>query len=301
LTILPLTLPRFVAPLRALAKRFAYAALVLLSIGIIVIGKADMALVERARTATSDLMAPVLALLTRPVSAAEDMITRLRDMGDLYAENERLRDENATLLQWQEAARRLEIENRSLRDLTKYQPGGAVWYITGRVIGTGGGAYSKSLLIDRGAAEGIVKGQAATSGVGLVGRIAEVGERSARVLLLTDLNSRIPVTLQESHERGILAGDNGSLPLLTYLAPNAKPVPGERVVTSGEGGVFPPGIPVGVVVSTGGQLRVVPASDLSVIEYLRIMDFGLGGMLPPNAVPAPKPAKKGPTDAGARP
>jgi rod shape-determining protein MreC len=137
--------------------------------------------------------------------------------------------------------------------------------------------------------------------VGLVGRIAEVGDRASRVLLLTDLNSRIPVTLQGSHERAILAGDNSPRPLLAYLAPNAKPEVGERVVTSGDGGVFPPGIPVGVIVSVGGQVRVATSSDLSVIDYVKIVDFGLSGMLPPTAVPAPKPARKGAADGGARP
>jgi rod shape-determining protein MreC len=280
-----------------LAKRFAYGTLVVLSVVIIVIGKADMALVERVRVEAADLVAPVLAVMTRPVAAGEALVERVSDMAGLYAENERLHDENATLLQWQQAARRLETENQALRDLTKYQPGGSVWYITGRVIGTAGGAYSRSLLIDRGAADGIAKGQAATSGVGLVGRMAEVGERSARVLLITDLNSRIPVTLQDSHERGILAGDNGPLPQLIYLAPNAKPVVGERVVTSGEGGVFPPGIPVGAIYSVSGQaVRVMPSADLSVIEYVRVMDFGLGGVLPQSAVPAPRPARKASAD-----
>jgi rod shape-determining protein MreC len=301
LTLHPATLPRFLTPLKAFAQRFAYSALVLLSVAIIVIGKADVTLVERLRTGTGDLMAPVLSVLSRPVAAGEALVDRIGDMAGLYDENARLKEENATLLQWQQAARHLEIENQALRGLTNYQPGGATWYITGRVVGTAGGAYSRSLLIDRGGLDGIAKGQAATSGIGLVGRIAEVGDRSARVLLVTDLNSRIPVTLQNSHERAILAGDNSARPLLTYLAPNAKPEPGEPVVTSGEGGIFPPGIPVGTLVAAGGQMRVVPSSDLSTIEYVRIVDFGLSGMLPPSAVPAAKPPKKGAAESGAHP
>jgi rod shape-determining protein MreC len=297
----PNTLPRLLAPLKLLAQRFAYAALVLLSIAIIVIGKADVALVERIRTATSDVMTPILSVLTRPVAAGEATMARLADMTNIYGENQRLREENETLLQWQQVARRLESENQELRDLSHYQPGDAVWYISGRVIGTAGGAYSRSLLIDRGGMDGIAKGQAATSGIGLVGRIAEVGDRAARVLLLTDLNSRIPVTLQSSHERAILAGDNSARPMLAFLAPNAKPELGERVVTSGDGGVFPPGIPVGVVVSTGSQVRVATAADLAVVDYVKIVDFGLSGMLPPTAVPAPKPPRKGAADGGARP
>jgi rod shape-determining protein MreC len=275
-TFYPATLSHFLAPVRALAQRFAYLALVVASVAIIVIGKADVALVERLRTATSDLMTPVLSALTRPVAAGESLVASARDLADVYAENQRLKTDNATLLQWQQAARRLEAENESLRGLTHYQPAGGGWYVTGRVIGTAGGAYSRSLLIDR-------------------------GERSARVLLLTDLNSRIPVTLRNSHERAILAGDNSARPLLTYLAPNARPELGEQVVTSGDGGVFPPGIPVGVVVQTSNGVRVAAAGDPSTVDFVRITDFGLSGMLPPNAVPAPKPPRKGAPDAGARP
>ncbi len=301
MTFYPATLSHFLAPVRALAQRFAYLALVVASVAIIVIGKADVALVERLRTATSDLMTPVLSALTRPVAAGESLVASARDLADVYAENQRLKTDNATLLQWQQAARRLEAENESLRGLTHYQPAGGGWYVTGRVIGTAGGAYSRSLLIDRGADDGVAKGQAATSDSGLIGRIAEVGERSARVLLLTDLNSRIPVTLRNSHERAILAGDNSARPLLTYLAPNARPELGEQVVTSGDGGVFPPGIPVGVVVQTSNGVRVAAAGDPSTVDFVRITDFGLSGMLPPNAVPAPKPPRKGAPDAGARP
>jgi len=300
-TLTSAALPRLLAPVKLLAQRFAYAVLVVLSVVIIVIGKADVALVERARMATADLMSPILSAIARPVAATEAAIARVGDMVGLYAENQRLRDENETLLQWQDAARRLEAENQSLRGLAKYDPGDAAWSISAHVIGTSGGAYSRSLLIDKGGMDGIAKGQAAASGTGLVGRIAEVGDRAARILLITDLNSRIPVVLQTSRERAILAGDNTPHPLLAFLAPNAKPEVGEHVVTSGDGGIFPPGIPVGVIVSADGQLRVAPVADLSVVDFVKIVDFGLSGMLPPAAVPAPKPAKKGASDTAARP
>jgi len=284
---------QFVLPLRIAAQRFAYSAFLLLSVAVIVLGKADPALVERARSATADFVSPLLSVLSQPVAAVTGAVERVRQAVLLYQENDRLRAENATLLQWQQAAQRLEVENDALRGLTNYNPEGTSWSISGQVIGTAGGAYSRNLLINRGGSDGVAKGQAVTSGNGLVGRIAEVGGRASRVLLLTDINSRIPVSLDSTHERAILAGDNTDRPLLVYLPPHSKPQIGDKVVTSGDGGVFPPGLPVGVVGAIdGNNVRVEPATDLSQVEYLRIIDFGLAGMLPQSAVPLPKQPKK---------
>jgi rod shape-determining protein MreC len=289
-------------PLRIAAQRFAYSAFLLLSVAIIVVGKADPALVERVRTATADFVSPLLSVLSQPVAAVTGAVDRVRQAVLLYQENDRLRVENAMLLQWQQAARRLESENTELRDLTNYNPEATSWAIAGQVIGTAGGAYSRNLLVNRGSADGVAKGQAVASGTGLVGRIAEVGGRASRVLLLTDLNSRIPVSIDSTHERAILAGDNTDRPLLIYLPPHSKPQPGDKVVTSGDGGVFPPGLPVGVIGSVDGNtVRVEPSTDLSRVEFLKIVDFGLSGVLPQSAVPLPKQPRKGQAEASGGP
>ncbi|HVJ55021.1 MAG TPA: rod shape-determining protein MreC [Aliidongia sp.] len=295
---------QFIGPLRLVAQRFTYSALVLASLAVIVIGKADVSLVERARSAVADVMVPILSTLSQPVAAVSGAVDKVEAMTRLYQDNEALKAENATLMQWQQAAHRLDRENQELRSLLNYQPEGAGWFVTAEVIGTSGGSYSRNLLVDRGQRDGVAKGQAVVSGSGLVGRVAEVGERAARVLLLTDLNSRIPVAFESTHERAILAGDNTDLPQLIYLPVHAKVAVGDKILTSGDGGVFPPGLPVGVVTSIDGGVRVEPASDLSRIDYTRIIDFGLGGVLPQSAVPMPKPARHAaatPADPAAKP
>ena len=291
-----------VAPLKSAAQRFAYSALVLLSVAIMVIGRADGALIEHIRTKTNDILAPVLEAVTQPVTAVTDAAAHVRSLTDLYRENERLKIENASLLQWQQVARRLDNENSGLRSLMNYQPEGAVWFVTSRVIGTSGGAYSRNLLINRGTLDSVAKGQAAATGTGLIGRVTEVGDRAARVLMITDLNSRIPVQIDGNHDRAILAGDNTDRPQLAYVGAHTKINVGDRIVTSGDGGVFPPGMPVGTVASIdGGNIRIEPFADLSRVEYLRVVDFGLAGVLPPDAVPQPKPPKRAKGDAGPTP
>ena len=123
-----------------------------------------------------------------------------------------------------------------------------------------------------GARDGIVDGWAATDGLGLVGRISGVGRTSSRVVLLTDSNSRVPVAIQPSGQRAIVAGDNSNAPPLEFLESHERVRPGDRIVTSGDGGVLPAGLLVGTVVQGSDErLRVRPAADYERLEFLRVL------------------------------
>jgi rod shape-determining protein MreC len=270
---------RLAQPLRSLAQRSAFLLLLAGAVGLMLWGKTDPQIFERARTAVTDATAPIMDVISRPMTSAEALVQEGRELMQIRAENERLRLENARLQQWQAVARKLEHENAQLRDLLNFRRTDARRYITGRVIGFGG-SFVRALLLNTGAEEGVRKGQAAVSGNGLLGRVAEVGERSARVLLITDLNSRIPVVIEETRVRAILAGDNTAEPRLIYLSANSDLAVGQRVVTSGHGGAFPPGVPVGKVAAVGESgVRVMPFTDPDRLEFVQLMDFGLGGIL----------------------
>jgi rod shape-determining protein MreC len=272
-----------------MAQRVVVPFLILLSMMFIVLGKADVLLFDRLRIAIADAAAPLLQTIAQPVATAASAVRSVEGVFDLYRENQRLREDNARLLQWQDVARRLEDENKGLRGLLKYVPEGAEHFISAQVIADSGGAFVRSVLVAAGTRDGVARGQAAVTGDGLVGRVAEVGSRAARVLLLTDLNSHIPVMLDSSHERAVLAGDNSDRPRLVYLPINFQPKVGERIVTDGSGGVFPPGVPVGVVGSIdNGIVRVEPYAELARLDYVRIVDFGLNGVLPQSALPLPR-------------
>lgn len=277
-------------PLRAWAQRFAFLLLVGAAFGLMLLGKADTVFVERARTTITDAVTPVLDVVSRPIASVAELLQEGKELAALRAQNVALRRENARLQHWQTVARRLEAENQALAQLLNMAPEPETDYVTGRVIADSGGAFVRSVLINAGATQGIEKGQAALSGEGVVGRIAEVGQNSARVLLLTDINSRIPVVLAESRYRGILAGDNTAHPRLIYLPEQARPEVGRRLVTSGHGGVFPPGLPVGRVVQVDEQgVRVAPFADWNRMEFLRVADYGMPGILLTGGSEAPKP------------
>jgi rod shape-determining protein MreC len=283
---------RLTAPVRAVAQRIAVPFLVVLSMMFILLGKADVLLFDRLRVIVVDATAPMLQAVSQPVATVGSGARYFQDLFIVYHDNQRLREENGRLLQWQNVARRLQAENAELRKLTKFQPPADARYVSAQVIANSGGAFARNVLINVGSHDEVVRGQAAVTGEGLVGRIAEVGNRASRILLLTDLNSHIPVVLDGSRERAVMAGDNSDQPRLLYLPANVAVKVGDRVVTAGSGGVFPPGLPVGVVAAVdGGIVRTEPFAKLARLEVVEVVDFGLGGVLPQSAIPLPRPAR----------
>jgi rod shape-determining protein MreC len=277
---------------RAVVQRFSLALLVAAAVGVMLIGKADTVLIDRVRGATLDLVAPVLDVVSRPVAAINGVIADIEDLANLRAENARLREENARLVAWQSVARRLEGENGELRGLLNFKEGPQASFITARVVGDSGSAFARSMLLNVGRRAGVTSGQAVVTGEGLIGRVTEVGDHWARVLLLSDLSFRLPVLIERTRDRAILAGDNSPLPRLTMIPSLAGVQAGDRLITSGHGGSFPVGIPVGVVASVGdGGIKVKPLGDIVRLEFVRVVDYGIGGLV---TGPAPPPEAFGP-------
>jgi rod shape-determining protein MreC len=245
------------------------------------VGKVDAVLVDRMRAHVTDAMAPILSAVSQPVATVASSIDNLRDLTAIRDDNIRLREENTRLLQWQTAARKLMAENRSLQGLLNFVPEEKATFISARVIADSGGVFSHTLVLNAGETDGVKSGQAVLSDHGFVGRVAEVGNHTARVLLLTDLNSRIPVVIESNRARAILAGNNTARPRLIHLMPGAVVTPSDRIVTSGHGGAFPAGLPVGTVAAvTSGGVEIQPFIDRSKLEFVRAVDFGTPAKLP---------------------
>ncbi len=266
--------------LKYLAQRFAFLSLIGLTFALMLIGKADTVLVERARTAVNDAVTPILRVMAAPAATISQFISNLEELGAIRQENAKLREANERLLQWQAVAQKLENENRQLRGLLATVPEPQAQSVSARVVADSGGAFAQSLLVTAGGRDGVAKGQAVMTAEGLVGRVTQAGYRSARVLLITDINSRIPVRVGEAGDRAILTGDNSGRPRLVYLGVTSAVAPGDRVVTSGDAGAFPPGLPVGrVVVAEEGNTVVDPYFTRDRLHYVEILDFGLSGIL----------------------
>jgi rod shape-determining protein MreC len=226
------------------------------------------------------------ARATQPVDkfaeTARDSIKAAKALKQLESENTQLR------LQILELNARVERLAR-YEALLGLPPELLATGLTARLIGEAAGPFSAARIANAGAEVGVKNGYAAINEYGLVGWVAAVGKRSSRVLLLTDPNSRIPVMGETSRVRAIMVGDRSEQPEMLYMSDATRLRPGERIMTSGDGGLFPRGILVGYAVreklsplAIGGpknsaaaaspvRWRVRPAADLEAADFVRLL------------------------------
>ena len=253
-------------------KRLLSVLLVLMLLATFLVWRIDSPRVERFRAQVTDKVLPSFEWAMAPVTATITLIRDFQSYQSLYEQNQELKRELQTMRKWKEAAVQLGQENARLLDLNKVRLDPRLTYITGVVMADSGSPFRQSVVINIGARDGILDGWAAMDGIGLVGRISGVGENTSRVILLTDATSRVPITVQPSGQQGLLVGDNTMAPAVEFLE-NPDPVrPGDRVVSSGDGGVFPSGLLIGeIAIDPGGRMRVRLAADYERLEFLRVL------------------------------
>jgi rod shape-determining protein MreC len=283
------------AAFKSIVHGLVYAGLVVLAAGLVLLGKADTVLIERLRLQVDDAVVPILEVFSEPIDAVANGIAQMRRWIDLNKENARLREDRDRLLRWQSVAQRLEVENAELRRLLNFAPEPEATFISARVVADSTGAFAQSLLLNAGSFAGVGKDQIVLTGEGLVGRIIGVSQRASRVLLITDISSKIPVFVGPSRVRAVLAGDNTHRPKLTHIVGGEAITPGDQVVTSGTAGVFPPGLPVGVVDQVDeARISVSPNIGRDRLDYVRVVDYGIGPIHvdPPMAAAKPGEPKR---------
>ncbi|QQG36044.1 MAG: rod shape-determining protein MreC [Micavibrio aeruginosavorus] len=252
---------------RATSLFFAVAALILFTMSF-----ASPNNMRSLRTTAADIFAPVLAVVNYPIEQAASYVRAVTGIAELQRENTRLMQENARLREWYHAALQLKSDNESLQKLLKVQIEPQHTFITARIIADSDTAFVRSVLVMAGSDQGVDAAQAVLGGEGLLGRIVETGKRSSHVLLVTDMNARVPVFVGAGNMRAMLAGNNTDRPELIHLPPQAQVKAGDRVVTSGHGGLYPHGLPVGeVAAASDGALNVRLYADIDRTTYVRIV------------------------------
>lgn len=258
----------YVSPVR----RLLIGLLVLALLSVFLVWRIDSPRVERFRAAVIDRIVPSFDWAMAPVTGLAHLIADFQSYQRLAEQNRDLRRELQDMKAWREAALQLEQENAKLRDLNNVRLDPELTRVTGVVLADSGSPFRQSVLLNVGARDGILDGWPTMDGMGLTGRIAGVGQNSSRVLLLTDSTSRIPVTIQPLGQRGLMIGDNSMNPVLDFIENPDAVRPGDRVVTSGDGGLFPADILVGqVALGTDGRFRVRLAADFERLEILRVL------------------------------
>lgn len=252
--------------------RLILSALVVLLLGLFLLWRIDSPRVERVRIELIDRVVPNFSWATSPLTSTINILRSARSYTRIYQQNKDLRRELQQMKAWKEAALQREQENARLLDLNNVRLDPKFTKITGVVLADSGSPFRQTVLLNIGKRDGIVDGWAAIDGIGLVGRIAGVGERTSRVILLGDTSSRVAVTIESNGQTGLVVGDNTSQPPIEFLENPETVRPGDRVITSGDGGVFPSGILVGQVTQTqSGRLRVRLAADMQRLEFLRVI------------------------------
>ncbi|MCA8882538.1 MAG: rod shape-determining protein MreC [Rhodobacteraceae bacterium] len=272
-------------------RRILTGGLVLVLLTMFLVWRIDSPRVERLRTDIVDATLPRLQWAMAPITALAKMAANFSTYSALYEQNQELRRELQQMRGWKEAALQLEQKNARLLDLNNVKLDARLTYITGTVLADSGSPFRRSVLLNVGAQDGIRDGWAAMDGIGLVGRISGVGRTTARVILLTDPASSIPVTIQPSGQKVLLSGDNSAQPRIDFLESAELVRPGDRVVSSGDGGVFPAGILIGSVTRAPDQrFRVLLAADYARLEFLRVLRYSgpepisdTGGLVAPRA------------------
>ena len=263
------------AEIKVLARRLFVVILFLLSFFFILLSKVDSVVIEAANKAALDVTGPVMQLVEYPARIIHRVYTYFYDISHIYAENRALRAENKQMMMLQNKVRALEVENQLLGRLLNYVPPADATFISAKIIAESGDNFTHMLLVYIGD-EVVKKGQIVLSDESVIGRIDEVGEHYARVILVTDINSKIPVVVERTRARAILSGNNTVMPQLMFLRSQADVQEGDVIVTSGVGGMFPAGLPIGFVNSVrNGEITIETIADIGRIEYVRIVDYGL--------------------------
>lgn len=250
---------------------FGLIVLVLLSSFLMVFSGFYPQATDSLRLKAVDVLTPAVERVSVPFQNAVSMVRNVTGLTDIQARMQALEAENKRLRDWYQLAQTLESENASLKELLNVKAEPSRRYVTARVLSDAGMTFVKSMVINVGESESIAKNNAVLSGQGVIGRVIEAGAHSSRVLLVTDVNSRIPVFLEGMEQHAILAGENTPRPALDHIDSGLNIAEGTRVITSGFGGVFPPGLPVGVVKHKDSGYVVDLYSDFGKLRYVRIV------------------------------
>ncbi len=266
--------------IRILAKKFAIVILVISAFAMMLLNKTESLIIEKTSSVATDMISPMVDFLVVPARLVAGVYDYFGEIKEVYKDNQNLKEENKKLLNMYDKMKVLEVENKLLGSLLNYVAPPEAKFVTARIIAEEGDAFSHSVIAYTGNGDAVKKGQVVLSDRGVVGRVDKVGNMYSKILLITDINSRVPVMVEKNRVRGILAGDNTSIPKMIFIPLDAELNIGDRIVTSGVAGVFPAGLPVGKVAAIDkNNVTIKPYSNLDSLEYVRIVDYGLEGII----------------------
>ena len=259
-------------------KRGLVVILVVFALLLFVLHRADTGFSHKLQNHISGFFQPFVTAIAAPGEAFGDLGAWFANMRDLREDHAVLKQEHAQLLEWQRLAKELQAENAALRKLLHYDVNQKEEFVIARVVAAANAPYADALMVNVGADEGVAKYQAVMSDKSLIGRVIQTKNHRAWVLLLSDVNSRIPVTTNNSRERAILRGDGNGEMSLRFLGKNHGIKAGEEILSASDGDVLPAGLPVGVVGDVSEHMaEVTPYHYPHHIDYVKLLAMSQEG------------------------
>ena len=251
-------------------QRFSLFALIIFSIILIYVETIEAKPLDYLRSFIKDTIYRGSVVVSFPSKGFKSVFSTVENHLNLYNKNIKLKEENAQLKEQIYDPNFLIFENKQLRKLLDEQVTSSANFVSARVMLDKQSPYLNSFIINSGSNKEIKNSMAVLDGKNFIGRIVDVNFFSSRVLLVTDLNSKIPVLVEPSGHHAILSGRGKNELTLEYLPKNHKVQSGNKVYTSGKEGIFSPGIPIGEVRVGTEKIFVSLFSDISQIMFVNI-------------------------------
>ena len=255
-------------------NRLSVIVFVVLSLALIITSKVQPSIAKNIRDLVITSTLPFVKILAAPIEYTSNIIDNIDDLANIHIQNKVLKQENERLRKGYLKSLQIEVENIYLKKLLSFVSEKETYYISARIVGNISGAFLRSAVINVGRDNGVKLNQAVVNDKGLVGRIIEVGDKNSRVLLLTDINSQIPIITNNSRERGILVGNNTKDLTLKFLPEDSTVTVGEMIITSGDGDVFPDNQPIGEIYKIDKEnVLVKPYVNWNRLEFVSVVDY----------------------------
>jgi len=251
-------------------QKFSLIALIILSFVFLYLETLQTKPLKILRSITKDVIYRGSTIVSLPGKGFSSFSSSLSSHFYIKKENEKLKKENEKLKNLVYEGDFLKVENKQLKNLLDQEISSDTALRNAKVIVDKDSPFLKSIILNKGSKEKIKKGMAVLDENNFIGRIVEVNYYSSRVLLVSDLNSKIPVLIEPGGYQAILSGTGKEEPVLEYLPKDHGIEKGNKIYTSGKDGIFSSGIPIGEAQPTDDKVFVSLSSNLSQLSYVNI-------------------------------
>ena len=270
----PVLFSSIVKPLKAWWQKIFFSVGLVACILFVMMDRGDVGYVKEIRLGLTDAVLPLTQTILHPIKSISNFVDEFKNLSQAREAVRILEVQVRNLRAELIATQGLIAQNKRLKEQTNFVDFPDTKIITGRVVTHSGGPFVKSMLINVGQDNGARLGQPVMSEFGLVGIIVEVASSFSRVLQITDINSQIPVVTENTRDPAIIAGDNSRFLKLKFMPSDSLIAVGDRIVTSGHGGLLPPDIPIGHIAQIDGPIALVSSLvDWGRLDYIRVLDY----------------------------